>query len=87
MSEPQDTNEAAGGRSDSTAVLGDYNPLTPAFEAMRKDAERYRWLRNRDLDSIVEGGIFAGKVPDNLVINGEDLDMEIDAAMFEVPNA
>jgi len=34
----------ASGASRSDAGLGDYNPLTPAFEAMRKDAERWRWL-------------------------------------------
>lgn len=45
MSEPQTTNEAACGGSALTAELGDYNPLIPAFEAMRMDAERYRWLR------------------------------------------
>ena len=52
----------------------------------RKDAMRYRWLRSRELDSIVEGGIFAGKVPDNVVINGADLDREIDEAMLKTPN-
>ena len=46
-----------------------------------RDAERYRWLRERDLDVIVDGGVFAGKVPDNVVLNGIDLDSAIDAAM------
>jgi hypothetical protein len=55
--------------------------------ALELDAERYRWLRSRDLDAIVEGGIFAGMVPQNVVLNGEDLDREIDAAMLKTPNA
>lgn len=46
-----------------------------------KDAKRYRWLRERDLDVIVDGGVFAGKVQDNVVLNGIDLDSAIDAAM------
>jgi hypothetical protein len=53
---------------------------------MRVDAERYRWLRNRNLDAIKNGGVFAGMTPSNVVLNGEDLDLEIDAAML-TPNA
>ena len=44
------------------------------------DAERYRFLRERDLDAIYLGGVFAGKTPDNLVLNGDDLDAAVDAA-------
>lgn len=50
-------------------------------ERLEKDAARYQWLRSRDLDTIVEGGVFAGKVPDNVVLNGDDLDAAIDAAI------
>ncbi|AVS75644.1 hypothetical protein [Paracidovorax cattleyae] len=42
-------------------------------------AARYEWLRSRDLDAIHQGGIFAGKTPDNVVLNGADLDAAIDA--------
>lgn len=49
------------------------------------DAARYRWLRARDLDTISRGGVFAGMTPQNIVLNGDDLDREIDAAM--TPNA
>jgi hypothetical protein len=49
------------------------------IEKCEKDAARYRWLRSRDLDSIVDGGVFAGMVPDNVVLNGDDLDAAIDA--------
>jgi len=45
------------------------------------DAERYRWLRKRDINQISLGGIFAGLTPDNLVLNGSDLDKAIDKAM------
>lgn len=56
------------------------------IEALRKDAERYRWLRTRDIETIVRGGVFAGKTPENVALNGEDLDAAIDAAML-LPNA
>lgn len=43
------------------------------------DAGRYRFLRNRDLETIHLGGVFAGMTPDNIVLNGIDLDVAIDA--------
>lgn len=55
--------------------------LEAEIEALRLDAERYRWLRERDVETIHLGGVFAGITPDNLVINGEDLDRHIDAAI------
>ena len=48
---------------------------------LHKDAARYQWLRSRDLDAIDRGGIFVGMTPQNVVINGDDLDKAIDAAM------
>lgn len=45
-----------------------------------KDAQRYRWLRSRDLNAIEDGGVFAGMTPDNTVLNGDDLDRAIDEA-------
>ncbi|HHJ1658351.1 hypothetical protein CJT77_27885 [Pseudomonas aeruginosa] len=51
------------------------------YEALRKDAARYRWLRERDLETISRGGVFAGMTPKNIVLNLEDLDAEIDAAI------
>lgn len=48
------------------------------------DAARYRWLRSRDLDTIDAGGIFIGRVPENLVVNGDDADRAIDAAISAV---
>lgn len=47
----------------------------------KEDAIRYRYLRDRDLESISNGGVFAGMTPDNFVINGDDLDIAIDKAI------
>lgn len=52
------------------------------LEQYKRDAERYRWLRERDVDTIHKGGVFAGVTPENLVINQEDLDAHIDRAML-----
>lgn len=43
------------------------------------DAARYRFLRERDLDTITKGGVFAGMTPINIILNGDDLDAAIDA--------
>lgn len=45
------------------------------------DAERYRWLRSRDLETISQGGVFAGMTPQNVILNEEDLDQAVDAAI------
>lgn len=45
------------------------------------DAERYRWLRSRDLETISQGGVFAGMTPQNDILNEEDLDQAVDAAI------
>ncbi|HCF7072097.1 TPA: hypothetical protein NIJ37_004468 [Pseudomonas aeruginosa] len=58
------------------AILG----LIAEVERLRTDAARYRWLRERDLETISRGGVFAGMTPENIVLNLEDLDAEIDAA-------
>lgn len=52
-----------------------------AWQFMR----RYAFLRSRSLDAIQTGGVFAGKTPDNIVLNGEDLDAAIDMAMGVQP--
>ncbi|MGX7745905.1 hypothetical protein [Rhodopseudomonas parapalustris] len=60
-------------------------------ESMRqeaRDAARYRWLRDRDPDTIFAGGVFAGKAPENFVLSGIQLDAAIDGAMAaELPDA
>lgn len=55
--------------------------LHPRFAQLAVDADRYRWLRERDLNTISTGGIFAGATPDNVVLNGADLDAAIDVAI------
>lgn len=57
------------------------SPPAAVADALRKDAERYKWLRERDLETLHCGGVFAGQTPDNIVLNGETLDEAIDAAM------
>lgn len=49
--------------------------------AIRLAADRYQWLRERDVDAIHRGGVFAGQTPRNVVLSGEDLDQAVDAAM------
>ena len=50
-------------------------------EQIRK-YERYLFLRNNKLDTE-NIGVFAGKIPDNIIVlNGEDLDIEINKAMY-----
>ena len=61
-----------------SAAMG-WKSLTPEFVDLY--ARRYAYLRERDLNAIVEGGVFAGKVPDNVVLNGDDLDKAIDDAI------
>ena len=61
-------------------------PAQPAGQD-RIDGERYRWLREQDIDlrcpdnGILKTGIFIGMIPHNLVLSGDDADAAIDAAM------
>lgn len=71
---------------ENSAYIAAVNPtaileLVAEVRRLREDADRYRWLRGRDLDTIGMGGLFVGLVPDNLVINDIDLDQAIDAAL------
>ncbi|WP_321967622.1 hypothetical protein [Burkholderia cepacia] len=54
--------------------------LLDRLEAAEVYADRYRYLRERPLDAVNTGGVFAGKTPDNVVLNGADLDAAVDAA-------
>ena len=56
--------------------------LAEQREKLELDAARYRWLRSRDLETVYDGGIFIGMTPDNYVLNFEDCDHEVDAAMM-----
>lgn len=60
-------------------------PADPSADVLKDtpllaDAHRYRWLRERNLDTITADGIFAGMTPQNIVLNGADLDRAIDSA-------
>ncbi len=73
------SDEAKGkGRIIDGAFLGH---AADEIERLRADADRYNWLRTRDLDTINQGGVFAGMTPENVILNEDDLDRAIDAAM------
>ncbi|POZ99665.1 hypothetical protein C4E44_33840 [Pseudomonas sp. MWU12-2312b] len=55
--------------------------LITEIKLLRKNAERYLVLRQADFDTIHNGGLFAGLTPDNIVINGSDLDERVDAVL------
>ena len=61
-------------------VLLEQVAITPSHEDAR-DAARYRWLRARDLETICQGGVFAGMTPQNVILNGQDLDAAVDATL------
>ena len=48
-------------------------------ETVRAYAIRYAVLRAAPIDAIRSGGVFAGQTPQNIVLNGGDLDAAIDA--------
>lgn len=48
-------------------------------EQVRVYALRYAMLRAAPIDAITSGGVFAGQTPQNIVLNGDDLDAAIDA--------
>ena len=71
-------------------LAGFFGGMNFAFWLRRPDqdtavcARRYRWLRARPLDSIIAGGIFIGVTGGRTggwVINGDDADRAVDAAM------
>lgn len=55
-----------------------YGATMNEAQAIQRDAERYRKLRAADINAIHKGGVFVGLTPDNVVINGEDLDIAVD---------
>lgn len=63
-----------------TASVGN---LCRLVDELRPGHDRYQWLRDRPLETVAQGGVFAGKTPDNVVLNGSDLDAAIDAALAE----
>lgn len=57
------------------------NQAIPA-EKVRAYAIRYAVLRAAPIDAIRSGGVFAGQTPENVVLNGDDLDAAIDAMLI-----
>lgn len=68
---------------DLADALEEASPTQPSDGQSALDARRYRYLRERDLDTIDKGGVFAGMTPENVVLNGDDLDRAVDAALLE----
>jgi len=68
-------------------------PLEAQIARLEIDAERYRYLRNRDVwpdGEQPKAGLFIGMVPENLILTEEDADHAIDqyiAANKGQPNA
>ena len=60
------------------------NAISPATAHMY--AVRYAHLRAKPLTAIMDGGVFAGKTPANVVLNGDDLDDAIDDALTPTPH-
>ena len=48
---------------------------------VRRYAVNYAYLREKPLTTVNDGGVFVGRTPDNVVLNGDDLDAAIRAEM------
>lgn len=70
---------AAANPATVARLLQERDALLAAQITNAEHANRYAWLRERDLSTILQGGVFAGKTPENVVLNGADLDAAIDA--------
>lgn len=66
----------------AAAIEQELRALEQVLVQQAEDSTRYRWLRERDLGVIHDGGVFAGVTPDNVVLNGEDLDAAIDSSLL-----
>ena len=67
---------AQSGIQNTEAVLAENAKLRAESEALRKDAERYRWLRSAENDVAITLGIHAWED-----LSDEYMDAAIDAAM------
>ena len=71
------------GEGDEYGFVGMLREAIEQIERIRTDAARYDFLRAHDIDTIANGGVFAGMIPENVVLNGEDLDDAVDTAMLQ----
>lgn len=78
-----DVDEVARVYPDMAEVSAELRRQHAEIETLHINAERYRYLRERDLSAISQGGVFAGKVPENVVLNGDDLDAYIDGELAQ----
>jgi hypothetical protein len=62
-------------------MINELVELASPAEEDRRDARRYRYLRERDVKTISAGGVFAGLTPQNVVLSGNSLDCAVDEAM------
>ena len=67
------------GAGASTAVYTHTAPSVP--DDVARDAERYRWLRNCDVETRDNGDVFVGCAKGKIVLNGADLDAIVGAAI------
>lgn len=51
-------------------------------DRLERIEKRYNYLRGRDLDTISNGGVFAGQTPENLILSGDELDEAIDESII-----
>lgn len=76
--------------SDIAIAVNSLPALLDEVEALRADAERYRWLRDRKrlVDGAEDGGLYVGiESADLWGLAGEDADAAIDAARHEPKDA
>ncbi|WP_338794068.1 hypothetical protein [Pseudomonas sp. AE27] len=71
--------EVCGARMTLHALTGERDQLKAENEALRKDALRYRWLR--DGCGVVEYKAIAGSIGPGMLPSGDKLQAAIDAAM------
>jgi hypothetical protein len=64
-------------------AIADFNAMRLEVEALRKDAERYQWLRSRPMstDEEIYIGVDSSKYTTKWALSGEEADLAIDAAI------
>ena len=78
-----------GSRSEGMirALAAERDELQAKLDVATKDAARYQYLRNRDVDAIKKGGVFAGMTPQNVLLSHEHLDLAVDIEIRQALSA
>jgi len=63
------------------AIVDALETAQSSYMADQRDAGRYRFLRNANCEHPLEGGIFIGITPANVIVTGDDADRAVDEAM------